>query len=219
MDFNDIRTTLQALIAIYDNANSLHTNAYDEAVTTPTEESVRRALAIQLIINREWGLAMNENPLQGSYIIDDLTDLVEAAVLAEFDAINERGGVLGAMETGYQRGRIQDESMLYEHRKHDGSLPIIGVNTFVKESAADAQPQEIELARATEAEKESQLARVRAFQAEHGAEAQEALARLKDAAISGDNVFAVLMDAARVCSLQQVTEAFFEVGGQYRRNV
>ena len=138
MDFNDIRTTLQALIAIYDNANSLHTNAYDEAVTTPTEESVRRALAIQLIINREWGLAMNENPLQGSFVIDDLTDLVEAAVLAEFDSINERGGVLGAMETGYQRGRIQDESMLYEHRKHDGSLPIIGVNTFVKESAADA---------------------------------------------------------------------------------
>lgn len=219
MDFNDIRTTLQALIAIYDNANSLHTNAYDEAVTTPTEESVRRALAIQLIINREWGLAMNENPLQGSFIIDDLTDLVEAAVLAEFDSINERGGVLGAMETGYQRGRIQDESMLYEHRKHDGSLPIIGVNTFIKESAADAQPQEIELARATEAEKESQLARVRAFQAEHGTEAQEALARLKAAAISGENVFAVLMDAARVCSLQQVTEAFFEVGGQYRRNV
>ncbi|WP_439938083.1 fused isobutyryl-CoA mutase/GTPase IcmF [Nocardia sp. N13] len=219
MDFNDIRTTLQALIAIYDNANSLHTNAYDEAVTTPTEDSVRRALAIQLIINREWGLAMNENPLQGSFIIDDLTDLVEKAVLAEFDSINERGGVLGAMETGYQRGRIQDESMLYEHRKHDGSLPIIGVNTFVKESAADAQPKEIELARATDAEKESQLSRVRAFQAEHGAEAQEALARLKDAAISGDNVFAVLMDAARVCSLQQVTEAFFEVGGQYRRNV
>ncbi len=219
MDFNDIRTTLQALIAIYDNANSLHTNAYDEAVTTPTEESVRRALAIQLIINREWGLAMNENPLQGSFIIDDLTDLVEKAVLAEFDSINERGGVLGAMETGYQRGRIQDESMLYEHRKHDGSLPIIGVNTFVKESAADEEPHEIELARATEAEKESQLARVRSFQAAHGAEAQEALARLKDAAIAGDNVFAVLMDAARVCSLQQVTEAFFEVGGQYRRNV
>ena len=219
MDFNDIRTTLQALIAIYDNANSLHTNAYDEAVTTPTEESVRRALAIQLIINREWGLAMNENPLQGSFIIDDLTDLVESAVLAEFDSINERGGVLGAMETGYQRGRIQDESMLYEHRKHDGSLPIIGVNTFVKESAGDAQPHEIELARATEAEKESQLSRVRAFQSEHGAEAQQALTRLKDAAIAGDNVFAVLMDAARVCSLQQVTEAFFEVGGQYRRNV
>ncbi len=219
MDFNDIRTTLQALIAIYDNANSLHTNAYDEAVTTPTEDSVRRALAIQLIINREWGLAMNENPLQGSFVIDDLTDLVEAAVLEEFDRINERGGVLGAMETGYQRGRIQDESMLYEHRKHDGSLPIVGVNTFVKESAADAQPTEIELARATEAEKESQLTRVRSFQATHAQEASQALARLKEAAMAGDNVFAVLMDAARVCSLQQVTEAFFEVGGQYRRNV
>jgi methylmalonyl-CoA mutase len=217
MDFNDIRTTLQALIAIYDNANSLHTNAYDEAVTTPTEESVRRALAIQLIINREWGLAMNENPLQGSYVIDELTDLVEAAVLKEFDAINERGGVLGAMETGYQRGRIQDESMLYEHRKHDGSLPIIGVNTFVSDTGRE--PVEIELARATEAEKSGQLQRVRAFQDQHRDEAEAALARLKEAAVSGDNVFAVLMDAARVCSLQQVTEAFFEVGGQYRRNV
>jgi len=218
MDFNDIRTTLQALIAIYDNANSLHTNAYDEAVTTPTEESVRRAVAIQLIINREWGLAMNENPLQGSFIIDELTDLVEKAVLAEFDSINERGGVLGAMETGYQRGRIQDESMLYEHRKHDGSLPIVGVNTFVKPDS-DVSPTEVELARATESEKESQLSRVRAFQAAHTAEATEAIARLKEAAVNGDNVFAVLMDAARVCSLQQVTEAFFEVGGQYRRNV
>ncbi|MCX6397399.1 MAG: methylmalonyl-CoA mutase family protein [Propionibacteriales bacterium] len=219
MDFNDIRTTLQALIAIYDNANSLHTNAYDEAVTTPTEESVRRALAIQLIINREWGLAMNENPLQGSFIIEELTDLVENAVLTEFDRINERGGVLGAMETGYQRGRIQDESMLYEHRKHDGSLPIIGVNTFRKPHADDAIEQEIELARATDAEKQSQLERVQAFQATHRDEAAVAIARLKDAAMGGENVFAVLMDAARVCSLQQVTEAFFEVGGQYRRNV
>ena len=218
MDFNDIRTTLQALIAIYDNANSLHTNAYDEAVTTPTEESVRRALAIQLIINREWGLAMNENPLQGSFIIDELTDLVEAAVLAEFDAINERGGVLGAMETGYQRGRIQDESMLYEHRKHDGSLPIIGVNTF-RRPGAESEEHVVELARATEAEKQSQLDRVHGFQDAHRSEAERALARLKDAAVSGENVFAVLMDAARVCSLQQVTEAFFEVGGQYRRNV
>ena len=219
MDFNDIRTTLQALIAIYDNANSLHTNAYDEAVTTPSEESVRRALAIQMIINREWGLAMNENPLQGSFVIDELTDLVENAVLAEFDRINERGGVLGAMETGYQRGRIQDESMLYEHRKHDGSLPIIGVNTFRKPESGDGTPDHIELARATESEKESQLQRVRDFQTAHRTESEEALARLKDAAVSGDNVFAVLMDAARVCSLQQVTEAFFEVGGQYRRNV
>ena len=219
MDFNDIRTTLQALIAIYDNANSLHTNAYDEAVTTPGEESVRRALAIQMIINREWGLAMNENPLQGSFIIDELTDLVEAAVLAEFDAINERGGVLGAMETGYQRGRIQDESMLYEHRKHDGSLPIIGVNTFRKPETDDGTPAHVELARATDTEKESQLARVRGYQADHADEAAAAIARLKEAAITDDNVFAVLMDAARVCSLGQVTEAFFEVGGQYRRNV
>lgn len=219
MDFNDIRTTLQALIAIYDNANSLHTNAYDEAVTTPSAESVRRALAIQLIINREWGLAMNENPLQGSFIIDELTDLVEKAVLEEFDAINERGGVLGAMETGYQRGRIQDESMLYEHRKHDGSLPIIGVNTFRKPHAPDEEPQKIELARATETEKQGQLTRVREFQKTHSSEAAEAIARLKEAAVTGENVFAVLVDAARVCSLQQVTDAFFEVGGQYRRNV
>ncbi|PKW26328.1 fused isobutyryl-CoA mutase/GTPase IcmF [Phycicoccus duodecadis] len=218
MDFNDIRTTLQALIAIYDNANSLHTNAYDEAVTTPSTESVRRALAIQLIIGKEWGLAMNENPLQGSFVVDELTDLVEAAVLAEFDRISERGGVLGAMETGYQRGRIQDESMLYEHRKHDGSLPVVGVNTFVRPDA-DASPREVELARATDAEKESQLARVQAFREAHREEAEQALARLKAAATSGENVFAVLMEAARVCSLQQVTEAFFEVGGQYRRNV
>lgn len=219
MDFNDIRTTLQALIAIYDNANSLHTNAYDEAVTTPSAESVRRALAIQLIINREWGLAMNENPLQGSFIIDQLTDLVEEAVLAEFDRINDRGGVLGAMETGYQRGRIQDESMLYEHRKHDGSLPIIGVNTFLRPEAGDGTPDHVELARATSEEKESQLRRVHDFQDAHRSEAAAALARLKEAASSGENVFAVLMDAARVCSLGQVTEAFFEVGGAYRRNV
>ncbi|MFE3032670.1 fused isobutyryl-CoA mutase/GTPase IcmF [Streptomyces canus] len=219
MDFNDIRTTLQALIAIYDNCNSLHTNAYDEAVTTPTEESVRRALAIQLIINREWGLAMNENPLQGSFIIDELTDLVEEAVLQEFERISERGGVLGAMETGYQRGRIQDESMLYEQRKHDGSLPLIGVNTFRNPHADTAEPGVVELARATEEEKQSQLERVRDFHARHHDEAQAALAALKDAAVRGENVFAVLMDATRVCSLQQITEAFFEVGGQYRRNV
>jgi len=217
MAFNDIRTTLQALCAIYDNANSLHTNAYDEAVTTPSEESVRRALAIQMIIGREWGLAVNENPLQGSFIVDELTDLVEEAVLREFEAISTRGGALGAMETGYQRGKIQDESMLYERRKHDGSLPIIGVNTF-----RNPHPEEaalIPLARGTDEEKKSQLNRVRDFQARHAGEAPAALEALKDAARSGDNVFAVLMDAARVCSLQQITEAFFEVGGQYRRNV
>ncbi|GGL32254.1 cobalamin B12-binding domain-containing protein [Phycicoccus endophyticus] len=218
MAFNDVRTTLQALCAVYDNANSLHTNAYDEAVTTPSEESVRRALAIQLVIGKEWGLATNENPLQGSFVVDELTDLVEEAVLAEFDRISERGGVLGAMETGYQRGRIQDESMLYEHRKHDGSLPIVGVNTFVRPDA-EVSPAEVVLARATEEEKESQLRRVESFRATHREEAERALARLRAAATSGENVFAVLMDAARVCSLQQVTEAFFEVGGQYRRNV
>ncbi|PWI12113.1 methylmalonyl-CoA mutase [Streptomyces sp. NWU339] len=220
MDFNDIRTTLQALIAIYDNCNSLHTNAYDEAVTTPTEESVRRALAIQLIINREWGLAMNENPLQGSFVIDELTDLVEEAVLLEFERISERGGVLGAMETGYQRGRIQDESMLYEQRKHDDTLPIIGVNTFRNPHVEDSGGQPVvELARATAEEKRSQLTRVRNFQDRHRDQAQAALTALKDAATSGRNIFAVLMDAARVCSLQQITETFFEVGGQYRRNV
>jgi isobutyryl-CoA mutase len=219
MAFNDIRTTLQALCAIYDNANSLHTNAYDEAVTTPSAESVRRALAIQLIINREWGLAMNENPLQGSFIVDELTDLVEQAVLTEFDRLTERGGVLGAMETGYQRGRIQDESLLYEHRKHDGSLPIVGVNTFLPPASAEPAPVKLELARGTEAEKQSQLKRLTAFHAEHRNEAAEALRRLRDAAQQGENLFAVLMDAARVCSLEQITEAFFEVGGQYRRNV
>ena len=217
MAFNDIRTTLQALCAIYDNASSLHTNAYDEAVTTPSEESVRRALAIQLIIGREWGLAMNENPLQGSFIVEELTDLVEGAVLAELDAISERGGVLGAMETGYQRGKIQDESMLYERRKHDGSLPVIGVNTFRSPSGVQAAPAQ--LSRATEEEKESQLRRVRDFQKRHEQEAHAALAALMHTARSGGNLFAVLMDAARVCSLQQITEAFFEVGGQYRRNV
>jgi isobutyryl-CoA mutase len=217
MSFNDIRTTLQALTAIYDNCNSLHTNAYDEAVTTPSEESVRRALAIQLIINREWGLAMNENPLQGAFIVDELTDLVEEAVLTEFEAISQRGGVLGAMETGYQRGKIQDESMLYEQRKHDGSLPIIGVNTF--RNPHGAEHVEVELARGTDREKQSQLDRVRSFTEDNREAAHEALAALKETARSGGNVFAVLMDAARVCSLQQITEAFFEVGGQYRRNV
>jgi methylmalonyl-CoA mutase len=218
MAFNDIRTTLQALCAIYDNANSLHTNAYDEAVTTPSEESVRRALAIQMIIGKEWGLAMNENPLQGSFIVDELTDLVEEAVLAEFERLSERGGVLGAMETGYQRGKIQDESMLYEQRKHDGSLPLIGVNTF-RNPDAETQVTPVALARGTEEEKKSQLERVRGFQERHAEQAHEALAALKETARAGGNMFAALMDAARVCSLEQVTEAFFEVGGQYRRNV
>ncbi|HJV03091.1 MAG TPA: methylmalonyl-CoA mutase family protein, partial [Burkholderiaceae bacterium] len=218
IDFNDIRTTLQALIAIYDNCNSLHTNAYDEAITTPTDESVRRALAIQLIINREWGLAKNENPNQGSFIIDELTDLVEEAVLQEFERIAERGGVLGAMETGYQRGKIQEESLLYEHQKHDGTLPIIGVNTFRNPKASDA-PQKIELARSTDDEKQSQLTRLADFHARNAAAAPAALAALQQAAIDNANVFDKLMDAVRVCSLGQITTALFEVGGQYRRNM
>ncbi|ATY10815.1 methylmalonyl-CoA mutase [Amycolatopsis sp. AA4] len=218
MSFNDIRTTLQALCALYDNANSLHTNAFDEAITTPSESSVRRAMAIQMIINKEWGLSKNENPLQGSFVIDELTDLVEEAVLTEFDRISERGGVLGAMETGYQRGRIQDESLLYERKKHDGSLPIIGVNTFRNPKAGE-DDVEVELARATEDEKQSQLRRLAEFQQGHREEAQQALKALREAATRGGNLFDVLMDAARVCSLGQITEAFFEVGGQYRRNV
>ncbi|MEV6827809.1 fused isobutyryl-CoA mutase/GTPase IcmF [Amycolatopsis sp. NPDC051102] len=218
MSFNDIRTTLQALCALYDNANSLHTNAFDEAITTPSESSVRRAMAIQMIINKEWGLSKNENPLQGSFIIDELTDLVEEAVLAEFDRISERGGVLGAMETGYQRGKIQDESILYERKKHDGSLPIIGVNTFRNPHEGESDV-EVELARATEDEKKSQLDRLADFQHRHHEEAQQALKALREAATRGGNLFGVLVDAARVCSLGQITEAFFEVGGQYRRNV
>ncbi|OIJ43046.1 fused isobutyryl-CoA mutase/GTPase IcmF [Massilia timonae] len=218
IDFNDIRTTLQALIAIYDNCNSLHTNAYDEAITTPTDESVRRALAIQLIINREWGLAKNENPNQGAFIMDELTDLVEEQVLQEFERIAERGGVLGAMETGYQRGKIQEESMLYEHRKHDGSLPIIGVNTFRNPKGASL-PATIELARSTDEEKQSQLRRLDDFHRRNADAAPAALAALRQAAIDNENVFARLMDAVRVCSLGQITTALFEVGGQYRRNM
>ena len=217
MNFNDIRTTLQALIAIYDNCNSLHTNAYDEAITTPTEESVRRALAIQLIINQEWGLAKNENPSQGAFIIDELTDLVEEAVLQEFEKISDRGGVLGAMETGYQRGKIQEESLFYEHKKHDGSLPIVGVNTFLSE--ADEVDVEIELARSTDEEKVSQITRLRVFQADHAESSEAMLKRLQDAVRQGDNGFEVLMDAVRCCSLGQITNALFEVGGQYRRNM
>ena len=218
VDFNDIRTTLQALIAIYDNCNSLHTNAYDEAITTPTDESVRRALAIQLIINREWGLAKNENPSQGSFIIEELTDLVEKAVLQEFERIAQRGGVLGAMETGYQRSKIQEESMLYEHKKHDGSLPIIGVNTF-RNPKGDTVVQQLELARSTDDEKQSQLQRLANFHATHSAAAKQSLAALQEAVIRDENVFAQLMQAVRVCSLGQITDALFEVGGQYRRSM
>ncbi len=219
ISFNDIRTTLQALISTYDNTNSLHTNAYDEAITTPTEESVRRAMAIQLIINREWGLGKNENPNQGSFIIDELTDLVEEAVLKEFEAISERGGVLGAMETGYQRGKIQEESMYYEHQKHDGTYPIVGVNTFRSPHADTASPQKIELQRSSEEEKQSQLKRLAEFHARHAKEAPAALERLKRTVIENGNVFAELMKTVRVCSLGQITTALFDVGGEYRRSM
>jgi methylmalonyl-CoA mutase len=218
IQFNDIRTTLQALIAIYDNCNSLHTNAFDEAITTPTEDSVRRAMAIQLIINREWGLAKNENPNQGAFIIEELTELVEEAVLAEFEKIADRGGVLGAMETGYQRGKIQDESMHYEMLKHTGEYPIIGVNTF-RNPKGDEVLEKLELARSTEDEKKSQLDRLHAFHTKHAKESPAMLVRLQQAVIHNQNVFEVLMDAVRVCSLGQITNALFEVGGQYRRNM
>ena len=218
IDFNDIRTTLQALIAIYDNCNSLHTNAFDEAITTPTTESVRRAMAIQLIINREWGLAKNENPNQGAFIIDELTELLEEAVLLEFEKIAERGGVLGAMETGYQRSKIQEESMHYEMLKHTGEYPIIGVNTFRNPDAAAVSDQ-IELARSTEDEKQSQLQRLDAFHRAHADQAPAMLERLRQVVIDNGNVFDVLMDAVRVCSLGQVTDTLFEVGGQYRRSM
>ncbi len=216
--FNDIRTTLQALIATYDNTNSLHTNAYDEAITTPTEESVRRAMAIQLILNKEWGLAKNENPNQGSFVIEELTDLVEQAVLKEFEAIAARGGVLGAMETGYQRSKIQEESLYYEQRKHDGSYPIVGVNTF-RNPHGESIPAKLELIRSTEAEKRSQLKRLREFHRKHSKAAPAMLERLRQAVIADQNVFAALMDAVRVCSLGQITQALFEVGGQYRRSM
>jgi len=218
MDFNDIRTTLQALIAIYDNCNSLHTNAYDEAITTPTENSVRRAMAIQMIINKELGLAKNENPLQGSFIIEELTDLVEEAVLQEFERLNSRGGVLGAMETQYQRGKIQDESMYYEMKKHTGELPIIGVNTFINPNASE-EDYEIELARATEEEKEQQIANLRAFQERNRDKAPAALRRLQEVAMSGGNIFAELMETVKVASLGQISAALYEVGGKYRRNM
>ncbi|MBK8096306.1 MAG: methylmalonyl-CoA mutase family protein [Planctomycetes bacterium] len=218
IDFNDIRTTLQALYAIYDNCNSLHTNAYDEAITTPTEESVRRAMAIQLIINKELGLAKNENPLQGSFVIEQLTDLVEEAVLTEFARLSERGGVLGAMETMYQRGKIQDESLHYETLKSSGELPIIGVNTFL---GKDGSPIQVvrEVMRSTDAEKQAQIDGLQAFQHAHADRAPAALQRLQQTALAGSNVFAALMDAAKVCSLGQMSAALYQVGGQYRRNM
>jgi methylmalonyl-CoA mutase len=220
IQFNDIRTTLQALCAIYDNCNSLHTNAFDEAITTPSAESVRRALAIQLIINREWGLTKNENMNQGSFIFEELTHLVEEAVLNEFDQITKRGGVLGAMETGYQRSKIQEESIYSETLKHSGELPIIGVNTFRDPDAdLDQLNESVELSRASEEEKQSQLKRLADFKKRHEKEAPAALERLQKVAISGENIFAELMNTVRVCSLEQITQALYDVGGQYRRGM
>ncbi|MEH7436199.1 fused isobutyryl-CoA mutase/GTPase IcmF [Neobacillus drentensis] len=220
IDFNDIRTTLQALMALHDNCNSLHTNAYDEAITTPTEESVRRAMAIQMIITKEHGLTKNENPLQGSFIVEELTELVEEAVLQEFERLNDRGGVLGSMETQYQRGKIQDESMFYEMKKHTGELPIIGVNTYLNPNPpSEEEVNNMELARATTEEKELQIHNLRSFHEAHADKAAEALKRLKEAAVSGGNIFAALMETVQVASLGQITRALYEVGGQYRRNM
>ncbi len=218
MDFNDIRTTLQALMAIYDNCNSLHTNAFDEAITTPTENSVRRAMAIQMIINKELGIVKNENPLQGAFIIDEMTDLVEEAVLNEFQRIHDRGGVLGAMETQYQRGKIQEESLYYEHKKHSGELPIIGVNTFINPNQ-DENAYEIELARSTTVEKETQIRNLQEFWSSNKNECPHALQQLKEAALKNDNLFEELMECVKVASLGQITAALYEVGGQYRRNM
>ena len=216
--FNDIRTTLQALYAIYDNCNSLHTNAYDEAITTPTEESVRRAMAIQMIINKELGLAKNENTLQGSFIIEELTDLVEEAVLLEFDRITERGGVLGAMETMYQRGKIQEESLHYEMLKHSGEYPIVGVNTFLsKDGSPTIIPKEV--IRATTAEKEAQINGLNALHERHADKTTALLQGLQEQAMKQENLFETLMEVGKCCSLGQITNALYEVGGQYRRNM
>jgi methylmalonyl-CoA mutase len=218
IDFNDIRTTLQALYAIYDNCNSLHTNAYDEAITTPTEESVRRAMAIQLIINRELGCAKSENFTQGSFAMEELTDLVEEAVLTEFDRITERGGVLGAMERMYQRNKIQEESLHYEHLKHTGELPIVGVNTFLnKQGSPTIIPGEV--IRSSAEEKELQIKNLRAFQVRHSDHSAARIARLQQVAIENGNLFAELMETVKYCSLGQITHALYEVGGQYRRSM
>src|SRR5262249_45798724 len=224
IDFNDIRTTLQALTAIQDQCNSLHTNAYDEAITTPTEESVRRAMAIQMIITREFGPTKNENPLQGSYLVQELTDLVEEAALSEFEGRHERGGVLGAMETHYQRGRIQEESLLYELKKDSGELPIVGVNCFerpadVEPAQETVAPAEIPLARASGAEKDDQIARLRDFQARHAEQAAAALARLQEVALNGGNVFTGLRERTRAGSLGQIRGARDDGGGRYRRSL
>ena len=219
IQFNDIRTTLQAMYALFDSCNSLHTNAYDEAITTPTEESVRRAVAIQLIIARELGLNHNQNPWQGSFVIERLTELVEEAVYAEFDSLSERGGVLGAMETMYQRGKIQEESLYYEHKKHDGSLPIVGVNTFLPAQGAGDEIRNAELIRSTEEEKAAQVESTRAYNDAHAAAQEPALRRLQAAAAAGQNVFAELMESVKSASLGRISRALYAVGGQYRRNM
>jgi methylmalonyl-CoA mutase len=218
IDFNDIRTTLQALYAIYDNCNSLHTNAYDEAITTPTEESVRRAMAIQLIINRELGSAKTENFIQGSFAVEDLTDLVEEAVLSEFDRLTERGGVLGAMERMYQRNKIQEESLYYEHQKHTGELPLIGVNTFLSKGGSPTILPNVVI-RSTREEKEQQFLNLQAFWKRNENKSEAALTRLKEAAMRNENLFRELMETVKYCSLGQITHALYEVGGQYRRNM
>jgi methylmalonyl-CoA mutase len=221
IQFNDIRTTLQALLAIQDQCNSLHTNAYDEAVTTPTEESVRRAMAIQKIINQEFGVMKNENSTQGSFFVEALTDMVEEAVLEEFSRIDQRGGVLGAMETQYQRGKIQSESLLYEHQKHSGELPLVGINTFIDPSTTgeDWEPAPVELRRASSAEKDDQIARLADFHARNSGEVDAALERLQKVATAGGNVFGELMSTVRVASLGQITRTLYGVGGEYRRNL
>ena len=207
-------------MALQDNCNSLHTNAYDEAITTPTEESVRRAMAIQMIITKEHGLSKNENPLQGSFIIEEMTDLVEEAVLQEFDKLNDRGGVLGSMETQYQRGKIQEESMLYEMKKHSGELPIIGVNTYLNPNPPSEEAiNNMEIARATKEEKETQITNLRAFQSKHSDVTETALRKLQEVAVTGGNIFGELMETVKVASLGQITNALYEVGGQYRRNM
>jgi len=219
IQFNDIRTTLQALYALFDNCNGLHTNAYDEAITTPTEESVRRAVAIQMIINKELGLNFNENPWQGSFIVEELTDLVEEAVYKEFESISERGGVLGAMDTMYQRGKIQEKSMLYEQKKHDGSLPLVGVNTFLAKEHGGEVTTEIELIRSTPEEKAQQIEHVKAFQDVRNPLAPDSLRELQNAARERRNVFERLMEAVKYNSLGQISHALYEVGGEYRRNM
>jgi methylmalonyl-CoA mutase len=219
IDFNDIRTTLQALMAYYDQCNSLHTNAFDEAITTPTQDSVRRAMAIQLIVAKELGLAQNDNPIQGAFITDELTELVEEAVLEEFRRLHERGGVLGAMERQYQRSRIQEESLLYEHRKQSGDLPIVGINTFLRPEQEPQQPRKLELRRATPEQKQQRLVDLKQFHETHADAVNPALERLKQVALTGGNIFRELIDTVRVASLGQITRALYDVGGRYRRNM